>query len=90
MNEALMKKHVKFAISLPKDHFEMIEKYRKSHQIERSTAVDMAISLWISYLEQENLIRSYQEGYRKKPESLKEIEALEKMAADAVNEEGLS
>jgi hypothetical protein len=35
------------------------------------------------------MIKRYEEGYRKKPESIQEIEAFEKAAADAFREEGL-
>jgi metal-responsive CopG/Arc/MetJ family transcriptional regulator len=84
-----MQKSVKIAISLPKEDFEKIERFRKKTGVERSALVDEAIRFWFKHLEQENLIRMYEEGYRRKPESLKEIEAMEKLAANAFEEENL-
>lgn len=64
-------------------------KLGKKWRLGRSIVIDRAIRFWLRYLEQEELIKRYQEGYRNKPESIAEIKALEKMAAEAFKEEGL-
>jgi len=84
-----MRKTSKIAISLPKEDFDKIEKLRKKRGLERSALVDKAIRFWLAHLEQEELVRRYEEGYRKKPESIPEIKAIEKATAEAFEEEGL-
>lgn len=79
----------KIAISLPKDDVMRIEKIRKKLGIQRSAVIDMAIRFWLNDIEERKLIRQYEEGYRRRPESLSEIKAFETMAADAFEEEGL-
>ena len=84
-----MLKTSKVAISLPREDFDKIEKVRKEMGLERSAAIDKAIRYWLKGLEQEELIKQYENGYKKRPESISEIKAMEKAAADAFGEEGL-
>ncbi len=84
-----MQKTSKIAISLPKEDFDKIEKLRKKLGFERSAIIDKAIRFWLRYLEQQDLIKRYEQGYRKKPESVQEIKAMEQAAADAFAEEDL-
>lgn len=85
-----MRNTLKIAISLPKEDFYKIERIRRKLGFGRSTIIDKAIRFWLRRLEQEELIKSYQEGYRKKPESIQEIKAMEKLQAEAFKEEGLA
>lgn len=80
---------LKIAISLPKEDYYKIEKIRKKLGLRRSTLIDKAIRFWLSRLEQEELVKRYQEGYRKIPESIQEIKAIEKESAEAFKEEDL-
>jgi metal-responsive CopG/Arc/MetJ family transcriptional regulator len=84
-----MRNTLKIAISLPKEDFYKLEQIRKKLGFGRSTIIDKAIRFWLGYREQEELIKRYQEGYRKKPESVQEIRAMEQAAAEAFKEEGL-
>ena len=84
-----MRNTLKIAISLPKEDFYKLEQIRKKLGFGRSTIIDKAIRFWLGYREQEELIKRYQEGYRKKPESLEEIGAMEQAAAEAFKEENL-
>ena len=84
-----MRKSFKVAISLPKDDFEKIEGIRRKMGIGRSAVIDKAIRFWLEWMEREKLIKQYEEGYRKKPESTQEIRAMEKAAAEAFQEENL-
>lgn len=84
-----MQKTSKIAISLPKEDFDKIEKLRKKLRLERSAIIDKAIRFWLRYLEQQDLIKRYEQGYRKKPESVQEIKAMEEAQADAFAEEDL-
>ena len=84
-----MRNTLKIAISLPKEDFYKLEQIRKKLGFGRSHIIDKAIRFWLGYREQEELIKRYQEGYRKKPESVQEIQAMEQAAAEAFKEENL-
>jgi metal-responsive CopG/Arc/MetJ family transcriptional regulator len=79
----------KIAISLPKEYYYKIEKIRKKFGFGRSAIIDKAIRFWLAYLERKELIKQYEQGYKKKPESIEEIKSMEKLAADAFKEEDL-
>ena len=82
-----MSKTLKIAISLPREDFEKIETLREKLGLKRSAIIDRAIRFWLNHLEKKEMIKQYEEGYRKKPESIKEIRAQELASADAFQEE---
>lgn len=84
-----MRNTLKIAISLPKEDFYKIEKIRKKLGFGRSNIIDKAIRFWLGRMEQAELVESYQLGYKKKPENIQEIKAMEKASAEAFKEEGL-
>ena len=84
-----MRNTLKIAISLPKEDFYKLEQIRKKLGLGRSTIIDKAIRFWLGYREQEKSIKRYQEGYRKKPESIQEIKVFEQASAEAFKEENL-
>jgi metal-responsive CopG/Arc/MetJ family transcriptional regulator len=84
-----MRNTLKIAISLPKEDFYKLEQIRKKLNFGRSAIIDKAIRFWLDYREREELIKRYQEGYRKKPESIQEIEAFKQASAEAFKEENL-
>lgn len=84
-----MRNTLKIAISLPKEDYYKLEQVRKKLGFGRSTIIDKAIRFWLSSREQADLVKRYQEGYSKKPESIQEIGAFEKAAAEAFREEDL-
>ena len=72
-------KAVKIAISLPKDTVKEIEHLRHKLGLARSQAIFEAVSLWLKKKKEEQLIKQYIDGYRKKPEGQDpEIEAMHK------------
>ena len=72
-------KAVKVAISLPKDMMSEIENVRHKLGLARSQAIFEAVSLWLKKKKEEQLIKQYIEGYRKKPENRDpDIEAMMK------------
>nr|MBU1327697.1 hypothetical protein [Candidatus Omnitrophota bacterium] len=79
---------VKIAISLPKQEYQFIEKFRKRLGISRSAMIDKAISFWLKRQQDEELIKEYEDSYKKKPENVSEIIALEKAGLEALSEEG--
>ena len=83
-----MIKSSKIAISLPQENLKKIEKIRKELKIQRSALIDMAIRFWLDNREKQKMIQQYEDGYRRKPESIDEVKAMEKMSAEAFKEEG--
>lgn len=84
-----MSETVKIGISLPNEDFDNIERVRKKLGIKRSAVIDKAIRFWLDHLEKAEMIKQYEAGYRKKPESLDEVKAQELASADAFEEEEL-
>ena len=83
-----MIKATKIAISLPMEDLKRIEKVRKESGTKRSVLIDMAIRFWLDNREKGKMIERYEEGYRRHPESVDEIKAMEQLSADAFIEEG--
>lgn len=79
---------VKIAISLPKQEYQFLEKFRRRLGISRSAMIDKAISFWLKRQQDEELIKEYEDSYKKKPENVSEIIALEKAGLEALSEEG--
>jgi metal-responsive CopG/Arc/MetJ family transcriptional regulator len=82
-----MSKAVKLAISINNEDFKTIEAIRKKEGITRSGIITEAIRLLRDKTEKERLIRLYEEGYRKHPEKLPEIKAIEKASIEVLPEE---
>jgi hypothetical protein len=77
-----MPKAFKLAISISADDYRAIEAIRREEGSTRSGVVSEAIKLLRDKSEKERLTRLYEEGYRKHPEKLPEIKALEKASLD--------
>ena len=84
-----MGKAIKFAVSMPEEEFKEIEAIRIKERLSRSKVILEAVELWKKSRMMEKQIREYEEGYRNKPESIQQIKAMEKVAADAFKEEDL-
>lgn len=80
-----MQHSCKIAISLPKDNFQKIEQMRHKMGIGRSAVIDKAICFWLEWVEQEELIKRYEEGYRKKPEKVVDLRAFEKAQLEVLS-----
>jgi metal-responsive CopG/Arc/MetJ family transcriptional regulator len=73
-----MNRAVKFAVSLPDREFKELEKYRKKRGVSRSKLVLEALCLLKEVQEKERLAIIYEEGYRRLPEKLPDLEGWEK------------
>ena len=69
-------KTAKIAISLPRVTFEEVERLRHELGLARSAAVLEALRLWLRGKEEQELEERYVKGYRRKPESAREVEPL--------------
>lgn len=78
---------VKIAISLPKEDFKLLETLCKRMGITRSALIDKAIHYWLAKKREDEMIKRYEEGYRRKPESINEAMAMEKLALQAWDKE---
>ncbi len=83
-----MIKTFKIAISVPKYDYERIEAMRRKLRLGRSAAIVQAIESWLAKFDEQEMIRRYEAGYKRKPENLGEIKAMEQAAAEAFEEEG--
>jgi metal-responsive CopG/Arc/MetJ family transcriptional regulator len=68
------------AISLPADLYRAVERARRRTRQSRSAVVQDAIRHWLEQQEQTILIREYEAGHRRKPESRREVKAAEAAA----------
>ena len=78
---------IKVAVSLPKEQFRRIEKRRRLLKVSRSAAVREALSGWLRSLEEQEAVRAYIEGYRRRPESRKNLRAMQQASAEALAHE---
>lgn len=67
---------IKTAISIPREEFEFIEAMRKKTGKSRSRILVEALHSWMAGRRTEELEDVYEAGYRKKPESLVEVNAF--------------
>ena len=70
-----MAKSVKFAVSIPGDEFDELETLRKKKRLTRSEFIRETFRLWKRETEKRRLVKVYEEGYRKIPENLRDMEA---------------
>jgi metal-responsive CopG/Arc/MetJ family transcriptional regulator len=64
----------KIALSLPDDLFREIERARKKSGKTRSALVQDALRHWLRYQGEAALVREWEEGYRRMPETSAEVE----------------
>jgi len=80
-----MSKSIKFAVSLPDKVFKDLEAMRKKKGLSRSAFISNAIELWKERSRLQKLAKLYVDGYKKIPENLVEIEALEKASLSSIS-----
>jgi metal-responsive CopG/Arc/MetJ family transcriptional regulator len=70
----------KVAVSIPDDLYRAVERARKRHRKTRSAVMQDALRYWLRHESEIALVREYEEGYRRKPETRREIKAAEAAA----------
>lgn len=70
----------KVAVSLPGDLYQAMERARKKSGKSRSAVIQDALHRWLQHQKEAVLIREYEAGYRKKPETSREVKAAEAAA----------
>ena len=76
----MRKAAVKIAMTLPDDLYRVVEQIRKKTRKSRSAILQDSLRYWLSQQEQSILIREYEAGYRKTPETRREVKAAEAAA----------
>jgi metal-responsive CopG/Arc/MetJ family transcriptional regulator len=77
----------KIALSLPDALFREVERMRKRRRTTRSALVQEALRLWLRQQAEASLVREWEEGYRRRPESAAEIAAADANARLAFDPE---
>jgi metal-responsive CopG/Arc/MetJ family transcriptional regulator len=80
---------VKTGISLPRDEFVMLERLRVKRGLSRSELFRQALLYWVKAIQEGKQVRQYVEGYKRHPERVSEIKAMEIAASEAFEEEEL-
>jgi len=70
----------KVAVSIPDDLYRAIERIRKIGGKSRSAVMQEALRHWLRDQAQAALVREYEAGYRRRPESQREVKAAEAAA----------
>jgi hypothetical protein len=86
MKEEIMDRVVKSAIRISDSEFKTLEEYRKKKGVSRSRLVLEALRLWREEKERKEMVRLYQEGYRRVPEKVHEIGGWEKASAESFSQ----
>lgn len=81
---------VKIAVTIPRDIFKALEDIRRTLKVSRSSLIDQAVKNWIDGRQKADLIRRYEEGYRKNPETRETIQAMEKAQIETFTPEDWS
>jgi len=82
-----MQRSFKIGISLVRDDFEKVEEICRRMAIGRSAVIAKAIRFWLEQRKQEELVRCYEEGYRKKPEKVVDLKIFEKAETEVLDPE---
>lgn len=83
----MSRRAVKVAITIPEGEFREVEAIRKRLKTTRSGVIRRALEHWLSAQREAQLDRAYQAGYRRKPETKREIKSQQALAMPALMSE---
>jgi metal-responsive CopG/Arc/MetJ family transcriptional regulator len=78
-------KSVKIAVSLPAPLYLNVEAARKKFRRSRSTVVQDALAEWLRVERDAEMVRKYEAGYRRQPETRAEIAAARASAISVLS-----
>jgi metal-responsive CopG/Arc/MetJ family transcriptional regulator len=78
-------KSVKIAVSLPAPLYLNVEAVRKKFRRSRSTVVQDALAEWLRIERDAEMVRKYEAGYRRHPETRAEIAAARASAISVLS-----
>jgi len=76
----MTKPATKVAVSIPNGLYQAVERVRRASGRSRSAIVQDALRHWLDSQAEVGRVREYEAGYRRKPESRREVEAAETAA----------
>ena len=82
----MAKASTKVAVSIPPELFQAVERARRQRGSSRSAFLQDALSHWLKHQTEVMLVREYEAGYRRKPETRREIKAAESASARVLSE----
>ncbi|MBI4399068.1 MAG: CopG family transcriptional regulator [Candidatus Omnitrophica bacterium] len=80
-------KTAKVTISLPKDTLRKVELIRGKLEIDRSAAILEAIVYWLDQKDKQEMETRYEQGYKKNPERVADVEALYRAGLESFTQE---
>jgi metal-responsive CopG/Arc/MetJ family transcriptional regulator len=75
------------AVTVPAELFKALEAARRRPARSRSAIVQEALRSWLRQRAQADLVREYEAGYRRRPESRREIDAAMATAEELLRDE---
>jgi len=76
----------KLIVTIPCDKYERIEKEKKQMGLTRSAFVNMMVTFFFREEDEAGKVKRYISGYKKKPENIKEMAALENVQLPSLGE----
>lgn len=80
----------KVAITLPEEQFAAIERIRRRQRQPRSRIIQQAVAAYLSQEGLKDLVDAYEDGYRRKPESVADAGAYARASAEVLGAEDWS
>lgn len=77
----------KVAVSIPDDLYRAIERVRKTRGKSRSAVMQDALRHWLHHQAEAGLVREYEAGYRRRPETRREVKAAQAAAVRLLSAE---
>jgi metal-responsive CopG/Arc/MetJ family transcriptional regulator len=83
----MAERETKFMVSIPRGLFRAVERMRKASGKSRSTIIQHALRQWLDPKVRTRLVRTCEAGYRRNPESRREIKGAEAAAVHLLSNE---
>lgn len=74
----------KATISFSVEQYLQVQKAKKRLRLSRSAVVSEALECWFATGQEKENVRAYVEGYRKFPETEREVKVFESLASEAL------
>ena len=78
---------VRFAVTMPKQNFALLEEMRKKQEKTRSSLINEAFERWLKDFKRRQLIKRYVKGYMTQPEDVSEVLARQKVGLESFSKE---
>lgn len=76
----MLKETSAVTVTIPRDLYRQVERVRRRKGKTRGAVIHDALSHWLAQQDEAKLVREYKAGYRRRPESRREISAAKAAA----------